>query len=230
MGEESKVDSSLDVFSRFHAVVLHHWVGSGYRVIWSPDNKTWLRSRDYEHPSSPWLNSPGEMRGKPDGPSDEDRAAAATLALEFTRREMPLCQRCWQRHPGLHFIAPNIYGDPEIYCVQMPSYTVVDSRGGSGRKKHWGSPFSCQSVEYDVDSGNEPRQYIGPLAVYFFGKPLPAEEVIAREWCSRCEGAAYNVRANSKSSGESEVDWARDRVERKVRYIARVLDEYYGNP
>jgi hypothetical protein len=34
----------------------------------------------------------------------------------------------------------------------MPSFAVVDSSGGSGALKHWGSPFGCQSVGYAIDS------------------------------------------------------------------------------
>ena len=98
-----------------------------------------------------------------------------------------ICNRCGQREPGLHFIAPNVYGDAELYCVQMPSYSVVESSGGSGHLKHWGSPFGCQAVAYDIDSDRRGSGgYIGPRAAYVYGRPLPAEEVIGRDWCSRC--------------------------------------------
>jgi hypothetical protein len=182
----------LDAFSRFYAVILDHWEGSGRRVRWSRPHKAWLRSRDdpAHNPRDCWVDSPGESFGRPDGPSEESRAAAAELALDFTQQRTRLCQRCWHFDPGLHFIAPNVYGEPEVYCVQVPSYTMVDSAGGTGRHKHWGSPFGCQSVAHAIDVGS--GEYIGPLAAYVFGNPLPAEEVIAREWCSRCLRAAHD--------------------------------------
>ncbi len=218
----------LDAFSKFYAVVLDHGAGSGHRVRWSRTHKAWLCSRDTPHDC--WVDSPGETDGRPDAPSEADRAAAAVLALEVTRPQRTwMCQRCWHADPGLHFIAPNIYGGPEVYCVQVPSYTVVDSAGGNGRAKHWGSPFGCQSVHHDIDwERQRPGEYIGPLAAYVFGMPLPAEEVIARGWCSRCQRAAHNVRTDAASRDESETERARGQVKKHVKGLADALAEYYG--
>jgi hypothetical protein len=225
-------EKNFDVFSRFYAVVLDHWAGAGRRVRWSPSHMSWLCSKDYPPPHNPrdcWLSAPGETFGRPNAPTEEDRAAAADLALNFIQPGRQICQRCWQADPGLHFIAPDVYGDPEIYCVQFPSYTVVDSKGGSGAKKHSGGPFGCRSVEHVIASGwGERGPYLGPLAAYVFGHPLPADEVIAREWCSRCVGTAYNVKANT-GDDESRDAWAKKQVEMHVKHLARTLSGWYGD-
>jgi hypothetical protein len=103
---------------------------------------------------------------------------------------------------------------------------MVDSAGGTGRQKHWGSPFGCQSVAHAIDVGS--GEYIGPLAAYVFGNPLPAEEVIAREWCSRCLRAAHDFRTNAASKGESATELASVRGKTYVRRLAHALADYYG--
>jgi hypothetical protein len=133
------------------------------------------------------------------------------------------------RATSLLVVEPDVDGDPGIYCLQVPAYNVVDSSGGSGRVKHWGSPFGCQSVELYIDSYAFSRSpHIGPLAAYLFGQPLPADEVINREWCSRCAGGAANVRSNAAAKGEDEVEWARERVMKHVRGLSRTLAEDFG--
>lgn len=227
----SSAQQSADLFSGFHAVVLDHWTGSG-RVRWSPSHGAWLANRRHclHEPRDCWEDSPGETLGRPDAPSEEACSSAVELAQEFVRKQATsVCQRCWQESPGLHFIAPNVYGDSEIYCVQMPSYTVVDSNGGSGQKKHWGSPYGCRYVGCHIDSGwGESQECIGPLAAHMFGRPLPAAEVIAREWCSLCTERAHNVRNNAMARGQEQSEWTHKEVERQVKYVARQLMQYYG--
>jgi hypothetical protein len=233
MGMSLPPDDERDVFSRFYAVVLNHWAGSGRRVRWSRRHGAWLRSRDYGryHPD-PWLDEPGETHGRSDAPAEDDQAAATTLACSIANPDSQsyFCQRCWRSSPESHYIAPDIYGDSALYCLQVPAYDVVDSFGGTGQLKHWGSPFGCQSVDQYIDSGGLGRgPYLGPLAVYVFGQPLPADEVINRAWCSRCTGFATNVRHNAARRGEDEEEWARREIRSRVRQLLRKLAEYYGD-
>lgn len=231
MGTQSN-EEALDAFSKFYAVVLYHWAGAGRRVLWSPTHAAWLRNTTYSRymPSDGrWLGAPGQTFDRPDGPGEEDCAAAGNVALSITKPQQGSwhCQRCWKSEPFLHFIAPDVYGDPQVYCVQVPSYSVVGSSGGQGVVKHWGSPFGCQSVDRHIDSVLDPDgPYVGPVAAYLYGEPLPAEEVIDREWCSRCSGTAQNVRQNAASTGELETDRVREQVKRHLRRLRRDLAEY----
>jgi len=198
-----------DLFPKFYAVVLHHWAGSGLRVRWSTPHQSWLRSVDHSrYRRSAWTSEPGMLHGKPDRPDTTEQTTACSVAgTAIGQDETPhFCPRCWREDPQSHFIAPDVYGEPELYCVQVPAYSVVDSSGGAGVLKHWGSPFGCQSVKGTIESSELPREsHIGPAAAYVFGTPLPADEVIDREWCSRCTRAAENVRANSTQTGEDPV-------------------------
>ncbi|NMO50413.1 hypothetical protein HH310_04300 [Actinoplanes sp. TBRC 11911] len=219
-------------FSRFYAVVLGHWAGGGRRIRWSTQHNAWVRGEAYgRYLADPWLTEPGQTFGRPDGPAEEDQVAASALANSVVKPDgRPFfCQRCWGSGPESHFIAPDVYGDPELYCVQMPAYSVVDSSGGSGEVKHWGSPYGCQSVDQSIDTASTGREpYLGPCAAYVFGRPLPADEVINRDWCSRCTGFASNVKHNAAERGEDQVEWARKETRRHVRRLSRSLAEYYG--
>ena len=218
---------SLDLFSRFYAVVLDHEAGQ-YRVRWSAEYGAWIRTRDIEVPGRRWRDAPSALYGRPDAPEEEVRAAAVEAARAFISKSG--CGRCYQAaRPELHFIAPDVHGEPAVYCLQVPSYTVVDSRRGGGEKKHWGSPFGCQSVEKWVADDAPRGEYIGPVAAYVYGMPLPAEEVINRDWCSRCVGAADNVRTNAANRNESATEWAREQNQSNIRGLVRYLTEYYGD-
>lgn len=177
------------------------------------------------------MAEPGETFGKPDGPAEDDQIASLALANSVLNPDGQsfFCQRCWTSSPGSHFITPDVHGDAELYCLQMPAYSVVDSSGGSGQVKHWGSPYGCHSVDQSVDTSSAGREpYLGPRAAYVFGRPLPADEVINRDWCSRCSGFASNVRNNAAQRREDQVEWARKEVRGHVRQLSRRLAEYYG--
>jgi hypothetical protein len=222
---------TVDELSKFYAVVLHHEAGSSRRVRWSPTARAWLSSHAYaRYRPDPWLDSPEETFGRPDTPYEAELVAAVELASKVTAPQTRFfCQRCWQSSPAFHFIAPDVYGDPELYCVQVPSFTVVNSSGGNGTLKHWGSPFGCQSVQYAIDSDlYTGTEYIGPRAGYVYGQPLPAEEVINRDWCSRCQGHAYNARSNASSKGGTEAELARKNAKMHVRQLGRELIDYFG--
>lgn len=226
-------DEKLDILSPFYGVVLNHRMGSGQRVRWSPAHDAWTSNKDYSrHLDDPWRSEPGEVFGQADAPYEDELVAALVVAERVLApgRNPFYCEFCFRNDAQAHFIAPNVTGDPTLYCVQSPAYSVVESSGGNGRVKHWGSPFGCQSVEHHISSGRYIRDpYIGPVAAYVYGRPLPADEVINREWCSRCVGAAQNVRTNASVSGVDESDWARERTQANVRSLSRRLVDYYGD-
>jgi ribosomal protein L37E len=229
--DKSDLFRQLNPFAQLHAVVLDHEMGSGQRVVWSKEHQGWLRNRDWAQSLDRefWIEEPGLTFGRPDNPIEAQLSAAVDLAQRVVRSESTwFCQRCGQTAPELHFICPNIYCEPEIYCVEVPSYGVVESHGGNGQVKHWGSPYGCQSVDVVFDSGYV-APYIGPRALYPFGRPLPANDVITREWCSRCSGAAYNVRDHASRTGESELDAMRKEAEVYIKHAARQLLRYFGD-
>lgn len=225
-------DEKLDILSQFYAVVLNHRMGSGQRVRWSPAHDGWTSNKDYaRYLHNPWNSLPREVFGQADAPYEDELVAAIVVAKRVIAAAGSrfYCEYCFRDDAQAHFIAPNVVGEPTLYCVQSPSYSVVESSGGNGRVKHWGSPFGCQSVEHHISSGGYTRDpYIGPVAAYVYGRPLPADEVINREWCSRCVGAAHNVRANAAASGDDELEWARERTQTNVRFLSRRLLDYYG--
>ncbi|AKN16881.1 hypothetical protein MHAE_00955 [Mycobacterium haemophilum DSM 44634] len=116
----------------------------------------------------------------------------------------------------MHFIVDGIDGEPELYCLQKPSLHVVDSFGGGGRKKHYGGPSGCASVKRYIDEDGDYRK--GPRAIYLYGEPLPAEEVIEREWCARCGGYWFNA------GGVSE-DYSDEFMRKETRWRIRGLTE-----
>lgn len=223
----------INIFSKFYAVVLNHQRGSGQRVRWSPQNNAWTRNKDYaRYLDAPWRSEPGEVFGQSDAPHEDELVAALVVAKRVvaTGRNRFYCECCFHDDAQSHFIAPNVYGEPTLFCVQYPSYSVVESSGGNGRVKHWGSPFGCQSVKHHIsDRSYSQAPYIGPVAVHVYGRPLPADEVINREWCSRCVGAAYNVRNNAAASGDDALEWAREKTQSDVQYLSRRLLDYDGN-
>lgn len=217
------ITNPLDAFSKLYAVVLDHDRGGGMRVKWSLEHTAWIRNRDYSRDG--WRQSP-DTAGTVDVPTDDDRVLALALA---TGAAQAWCQRCGLTDPHMHFIAPNIYGEPTLYCVQAPCPEVVNSKGGGGRVKHWGSPFGCQAVDYIIDSDGGPASpHIGPVALHIFGQPLVAEDVIDRPWCSRCTGSAFNVRVNTSHDNASSLEQLQNRIKVQVRYAARRLGDYYG--
>lgn len=220
-------DSKLNILSLFYAVVLNHKMGSGQRVRWSSSHSAWTRNRDYARDT--WHSEPGQVSGQPDEPYGDELVAALAIAERVVRsgRSQFYCEYCFRNDPQAHFIAPDVEGEPALYCVQSPAYSVVESSGGNGKAKHWGSPFGCQSVKVQISSGGYSREpYIGPVAAYVYGCPLPADEVINREWCSRCAGAAQNVRSNAATSGDYPLEWARDRTKTNVGHLSRQLLNY----
>jgi hypothetical protein len=203
------------------------------RVRWSPIHRAWLRNSDYGRYRRPaWLSTPGETYGEPDAPYEDELASAISIAerLLHPRKSEFFCQRCYRSEPQAHFIAPDVHGEPELYCLQVPAYSVVESSGNSGTVKHWGSPFGCHSVKPYISTGYYTYDsFIGPMAAYTYGRPLPADEVIDREWCARCVNLAANVRNNAAAAGEDETQWAREHARSDTARLAQTLATYYAS-
>jgi hypothetical protein len=208
--------SGPELFSQFYAVVLPHAHSATRRVLWSPRYQDWLRSRDGRVQSrDTFLKRPGTTDGHPDEPDQEKLTAAEELAARVFDSDDPwVCERCGQRAPRLHFIAPDVHGVPAVYCVEVPALDVVESKGVVGLVKHWGSPFACQSVNPAIETGPADVE-IGPRVLYPFGKPLPAGDVIARDWCSRCVQSAAAAVEVAARNGEP--------VEARMRVQAEIM-------
>jgi hypothetical protein len=167
-------------FDQLWAVVTYGQFGGGRRLLWSSVHRTWLPSRDYGpgFVSAPILGYAGR-------PYDDQLTAIPVLADNLTHDG--ICQRCGLSDLRDRFIAPDVYGAAALYCVQLPDKSIVESFGGSGIKKHWGSLNCCSAVKaaFYTDSWGE-----GHVC---FGGVLVASHVRDWDWCNRCTGTASNV-------------------------------------
>lgn len=116
---------------------------------------------------------------------------ALEVAEEFL--SMDSCDRCGgEARPDLHYIAVNVFESPEVFCVGWPAFDVVDSAGGTGQLKHWGSPFACHApggaalITASVPWGRE-----SVVSAFVYGYPLLPEVAMARPWCQRCRAFAW---------------------------------------
>jgi len=173
--------------SRFAAVVVtDRWGG---RLLWSSSQQAWVPSIHY---GVGFLARDGFTPH----PDEEQVRAVVAVASRVGDSGWYGCGHCGVHSLGAHFVAPDVFGDPRVYCVQRPSHTVVQSSGGSGRKKHAGEGHGCQSVERQRYTRN-----YGPgddEDVYCYGVPMVARDVIDLEWCSRCTSIAVNMRAHAQ--------------------------------
>lgn len=213
-------------WSQLYAVVLNHQRFSSDRVRWNNEHQAWVGVRDFDRSLNyPWKSHPGTTAGFEDRPSDDDLIAARKALEDWLEKHQGYagCERCGSLELKLHFIAPDVYGDPKVYCVQRPSYSVVESRGGSGRLKHWGSPYGCQSVEAHLDRGSWSDAKRWTRAAYLYGNPLSAEQVINRDWCTLCTRTAGNVRSNSAERNENSHVWEYESAILDIGRLARLL-------
>lgn len=206
-------NETAEALSNLYAVVLTDAMSGNSRVKWSPEHGAWLHNTFDDQ----WADAPGlTWTGGPHSPRDDE----LQMALELAPTADEWCSRCGVLDPSAHFIATNVHRVPSLYCVQSSSADVVGSRGGGGRKKHWGGPLGCHNVgvsfEHDWGPG---APYIGTVAVHLYGRPLVAEEVIDWPWCSNCSNAAFN---DSTSDSDS-TDFMRAEAAKRARWVAENL-------
>lgn len=184
-----------DILSELFAVVLPSSHGGTTRVRWNAAQHSWWHSNPY---------GPGFVEQKPphqtgsgdftmmtwiDTPTDSDLTEAASLAENF--KESGYCLHCGRSQLGLHVISSDVFGALFIHCLIRPDPSTVDSFGGNGQTKHWGSPFGCRSVRSSSIQRNDGSY--ARVGYYLYGEPLTTIEALDRRWCSRCQGTARNV-------------------------------------
>lgn len=202
----------LSPFTDFYAVALDHRYGGPLR--WAPRHGAWLRSLT----TSQWASEPV------DGDEVVEGQVAAALSAAETFRQEYACRRCGGLAKAeTHFIAVDVFAEPVVYCVQRPAAEVVSSSGGTGSKKHWGSPLGCRAVRHVDVIGPVPglgRTDI--LGSYIYSEPLIADEVLLLSWCARCRAEALAWKAKASQSEEDDLR-AHDA---RVRQAARSLLEW----
>lgn len=174
-----------EAFDKLFAVVLRNQFGG--RVRWSKEHHDWLPER-FPGYAAGWAKEPDDESEKwRAGPFPEHLEKAVEIAMTVTGKQWH-CGTCDCDYPVMHYVCDDADTQPKLYCIQVPPLDVVASHGGGGRKKHVGGPGGCAAVKLDLERNFD----IGPLAVYVYGQPLPAMEVIERDWCGRCTGGAFN--------------------------------------
>lgn len=161
------------------------------RMRWSNQTRGWHAAR-YGRGYAAKPLDPSDL-GRSGQQMIEQVAQVASRADDLRRRG---CYRCGQPQLADHFVAPDILGQPHLYCVQLPDPQVVS---GGGTKKHWGTPHGCQAVSphffIERFPGGDEDETVT------FGDPLVATLVRDLEWCSRCRGAAHNVASAAAEKG-----------------------------
>jgi len=204
-----------DVFSEFYAVVLEH-SGRG-PLRWLPSHKGWVR-----YDGDRWADEPAVG----DDVDEHQRDAALEAIDRFLGQRA--CRRCGAAaNADLHYVAADAAGAPEVYCFQWPAFDVVDSAGGTGTLKHWGSPFGCDAVGGPALQRADVRG-VGRdvVAGYAYGTPLRPREVMERAWCSRCRKAAQDM-----VEGRADSDAVEAKLERHregLRSLSRLIDRAAG--
>jgi hypothetical protein len=191
-------DLLSNVLDDFWAVVVYAAHGGGTRLLWSPTLHAWLPSRAY---GDGFAAAPAA--GRDLVPYDDELQAIPGLGRRLLADR--ICQRCGLIDLSDHLIAPDVFGDAAMYCVQMPDSSIVRSSGGSGSKKHWGALDACNSVrpEFTTDSYGDER--------ISFGEGLVASNVRDWEWCARCTNAAGNLARAAEREARPVADYLRDR-------------------
>lgn len=199
----------MSPFTDFYAVVLDHRFGGPLR--WSPHHGAWLRSLT----TSQWASEPVDGDEVLEGQVEAALTAAETFRQDFA------CRRCGALALAeTHFIAIDVFAEPVVYCVQRPATEVVGSRGGTGSKKHWGSPLGCTAVRPVDVTGTVPglgRRDV--LGIHIYSEPLIADKVLLLPWCSRCRSEAQAWKAGAPRN-EEEMLRAHDA---RIRQAARSM-------
>ncbi|MBC2644772.1 MULTISPECIES: hypothetical protein [unclassified Rhodococcus (in: high G+C Gram-positive bacteria)] len=153
---------------------------TGCRLLWGRNKNRWLRatgdSARFEEPD-----------GEPDArPSHTDLQRVLELEERLTQVG---CQRCGLRGLHNHCVAPNVYGVPTRYCVQLPDCSVVEAAQGTGQRKHWGHINACQATDGNlrfVVSRQRDEEIM-------FMNAMVATRVCLLPWCTKCVNAASRI-------------------------------------
>lgn len=206
-----------DVFAEFYAVVLEHPAGGPLR--WSPGCQGWVRYAGHG-----WADT--AVAG--DAVDEQQLTAAIEVVNAFVAERV--CQECGVAATGeLHYVSVDVVGAPVISCLQLPAFHIVDSAKGSGRLKHWGSPFGCDAVGGPALLRGEVAGFgRDVMAGFVYGRPLSARQVLERPWCSRCRRAARNVFEEHVDEVGAEGNRDFEVHRSALRRLARLLEQAAG--
>lgn len=180
------------------AVVVYQHFGDGRRLLWSSNHHAWLPSYAYGQGFA--TTPPSDFDGRP---YEDDLAAIPELIDEFIRDG--ICQHCGLSGAEDHFIAPDVFGDAALHCVQKPNRSVVASFGGDGMHKHWGSLHGCSAVKSEFYTDTYGLEYV------HFGEGLVASHVRDWDWCSNCTRSAVHIAKAASSKGVPPAKYVHDR-------------------
>lgn len=192
-----------DSFDRLWAVVVHDSPG-GRRLIWSSEHRTWLPEYDFR---DGFVATP--LGSLTFAPASGEVGAVVPLTERLLRDR--ICQHCGLADLEDHFVAPDVFGEPSLLCVQMPHPQIVGSSGGNGARKHWGAIDGCSAVRGTFSTASWGEEQID------FGTPLVASHVRDWEWCSRCAGAAGNIAVAADAAGVAPKEYEQDRENALLR-------------
>jgi hypothetical protein len=194
-------------FDQLWAVVAYDRIGGGRRLLWSSAHRAWLPSIRSVR-GRPWFTST-PVDGHEGQPYEDELEAIPGLVDKLL--EDRICQRCGLSDVGDHFVAPNVHGDAALYCLQMPDPRVVESSGGQGMRKHWGTMFGCSAVRQRFLMDDHGSEHID------FGRALVASHVRDWEWCNRCIDAAADIRRAARTENQSPEKYVRDQERQLLR-------------
>jgi hypothetical protein len=155
-------------------------------IRWSRAQRIWQYRRSSYFPYEAAVGPYAE-------PNDEVVRQLLELGSRFDQGRP--CRHCYLSDPGMHGVAPDVFGDLRVYCLLRPSPSVVAS--GAGRMKHAGEGLGCHAITPRwfrcEDSGRR-------LAAY--GHVLDTASVLSMAWCGRCQSIAASRSASTPGSYE----------------------------
>ncbi len=189
------------VFDELWAVVVEpdEWG----RLKWSPTHQDWL----------PWLDSSiGYLRGFATAPLSQPlredivarMPALVSEAAEAIQKRFGNRSHCTRCGGGVadHYATPDVFGDAEIYCVQLPDKSLVPG----STVKHWASLDACRRVTPRYVSDQHGDEWIE----YIHGDGVPAYLAVSQPWCRDCRTAAKSVAARANAEGLTTKIWLRN--------------------
>ncbi|MFX0577140.1 hypothetical protein [Nocardia nepalensis] len=173
------------------------------RLKWSPIHQDWL----------PWLDGPagypGDFAREPLGqPLRDDFAVRVPVlvakAADAVHQRFGKSSCCGLCGGGVadHYVMPNIFGDAQVYCVQLPDEAMAPG----STVKHWASLEACRHVTPRFVSDQHGDEWIE----FIHGRGVPASSAVSQPWCLDCRTAAERVTADAKEEGLTSEVWLRN--------------------